>query len=165
MGKIYTVVLNSSQGTNQTYYDNTGNATTDIRNVGYFYDWSLLPQNKRYKLDFNFISTSHTSTGSVCNIFCDMAQLNTMFGMNPSATSNSRLNYSYLGSARLTGIGVNTYLWANVNFNGTLYLERPPTNNNFTISLLNNDLNKTPYSSTTLFGGYTLCLTFEEIDD
>ena len=43
---IYTVVLNSAQGTNQPYTDNTGTTTTDIRNVGYFFDWSLLPQDR-----------------------------------------------------------------------------------------------------------------------
>lgn len=165
MGKIYTICLNSSQGTIQPYTDNTGTTTTDIRNVGYFYDWSLLPQDKKYKLNFNFITVGHTSTGAnVCNIYCDMTQLNTRFAQGLYSTSNTRLNYSYLGSARLTLIGTNSYLWADSNFNGTLYLDRPPTNNNFMISLINNDVNKTPYSSTTLFGGYTLTLSFEEIN-
>jgi hypothetical protein len=163
MGKIYTVCLNSAQGTNQPYTDNIGTTTTDVRNIGYFFDWSLLP-NKKYKLNFNFITTNHTSTGSVCNLFTDMTQLNTRFATPPYSSTSQRLNYSYLGCARLTLIGTNAYLWSDSNFNGTLYLERPPSNNNFTVSLLNNDLNKTPYSSTTLFAGYTLTLTFEELD-
>lgn len=165
MGKIYTIVLNSTQGTNQTYTDATGTSTTDIRSVGYFYDWSLLPE-KRYKLNFNFCTNGHTSSWTNClNIFSDFAQLNTRFASPPYTAGNNRLNYSFLGIARPTLIGANSYLWADDNFNGTLYLNGRPTNNNFVIYLLNNDANKTAYSSTTLFSTYTVTLAFEELDD
>ena len=105
MGKIYTIVLNSTQGTNQTYTDATGTSTTDIRSVGYFYDWSLLPE-KRYKLNFSFCTNSHTSSWVNCiNIFSDFAQLNTRFASPPYSAGNPRLNYSFLGIARPTLIG------------------------------------------------------------
>jgi hypothetical protein len=164
MGKIYTIVLNSFQGTAQTYTDATGTSTTDIRSVGYFYDWSLLPE-KRYKLNFNFITNGHTATlENTINIFADFAQLNSRFASPPYSAGNNRLNYSYLGIARPTIIGANSYLFANTYLNGTLYLDGRPTNNNFVVYLLNGDANKTAYSSTTLFGGYTITLTFEELD-
>ena len=165
MGKIYTIVLNSSQGSNQSYTDITTNiTTTDIRSVGYFFDWTLIP-DKRYKLNFNFITSSHTSTwANALNIFTDMCQLNTRFAQPMNSDGNNRLNYSYLGTSRVNVIGASSYLWADENFNGTLYLDGRPTNNNFVIYLLNNDSNKTPYSSTTLPGQYSLTLSFEEID-
>jgi hypothetical protein len=166
MGKIYTIVLNSAQGTLQPYTDiGTNTTTTDIRSVGYFYDWSLLPE-KRYKLNFTFITSGHTSTWTnVLNIFSDFAQLNTRFATPQYTAGNSSLNYSFLGLSRTTLIGVNSYLFADENLNGSLYLNGRPTNNNFVVYLLNNDANKSPYSSTLLFGNYTLSLSFEELDD
>jgi hypothetical protein len=165
MGKIYTIVLNSSQGTNQPYTDPLGTTTTDIRSVGYFYDWSLLP-DKRYKLDFNFCSNLHTASWTNClNIFSDFAQLNTRFASPPYGSNNPRLNYSFLGLARPTVVGANSYLWADENFNGSQYLNSRPTNNNFVVYLLNNDFYKTAYSSTTSIGTYTITLSFEELDD
>lgn len=164
MSKIYTIVLNSTLGTNQAYIDNAGTSTTDIRNVGFYYDWSLLP-NKKYKINFSFITSSHTSTGSnVCNVYCDMAQLDTRFGNPPYTAVSNRLNYCYLGSLKFSLIGASSYLYADNNTNGNIYLNGRPTNNNFTISLINNDLNKTAYSSTTLFSNYTLTLTLEELE-
>lgn len=164
MGKIYTIVLNSSQGTAQPYTDSAGTTTTDIRSIGYFYDWTLLP-DKRYKLNFCFSSNLHTSTLTYCiNLFSDFAQLNTRFASPPYSAGNPRLNYSFLGLVRPTVIGSNSYLWSDENLNGTIYLDGRPTSNNFVLYILNNDANKTAYTSTTLPSAYSLVLSFEELD-
>lgn len=165
MGKIYTIVLNSVQGIAQPYTDGANTTTTDIRSIGYFYDWSLLP-NKKYKLNFNFSTTGHTSTlANTINLYSDFAQLNTRFATSPvGAITNTRLNYSFLGMAKLTIIGANSYLYADENLNGTIYLDNRPSNNNFSLYILNSDINKSAYSSTTLFGNYTLTLSFEELE-
>lgn len=165
MGKIYTIAISSAQGNTQAYTDNAGTSTTDIRNVGYYYDWSLLPDT-RYKLTFNFISSSHTSTAtSVCGLYSDFAQLNTRFALSQTSVANTRLNYSYLGSLRYSLIGASSYLFCDNSSNVELYLERRPQNNNFTVSLINNDANKTAYSSTTLPTSYILTISLEELDE
>ena len=154
MGKIYNIVLNSAFGT-------TG---ADIRTVNFFYDWSRIEQG-RYKMTFTFITSVLTSTNvSVMNIFTDMCQTNTFFASNPDGTRNDTYAYQYLGIARASGTGANTYLYAPNNFNGEIYINQRPQNNLFSISLLNNDANKTAYTSTALFNNYSLVLTLELLD-
>ena len=98
------------------------------------------------------------------NIFTDMCQTNTFFASNPDGTRNDTYAYQYLGIARASGTGANTYLYAPNNFNGEIYINQRPQNNLFSISLLNNDANKTAYTSTTLFNNYSLVLTLELLD-
>ena len=154
MGKIYNIVLNSAFGT----------ATGDARNVSFFYDWSRLDQGK-YKLTFTFASSNFTTTNAnVLNIFTDLCQTNTFFASNPNGTRNDTYAYQFLGIARASATGTNNYLYAPNNFNGEMYLNQRPSNNLFSILLLNNDANKTSYSSTTVPGNYSLILTLELLD-
>ena len=152
MGKIYNIVLNSAYGS----------TNVDIRNVSYFYDWSRLEQG-RYKLTFTFATAVFTTTNAnVLNIFTDLCQTNTFFAGNPN--SSQSYGFQYLGMARASATGANNYLYAPNNFNGEMYLNSRPSNNLFSILLLNNDANKSGYSSTTLPGNYSLILTLELLD-
>lgn len=155
MGKIYNIVLNSSYGT----------ASPDIRQVNYFYDWNILEQG-RYKLTFSFIASQFTTTNTtVCNVFTDLCQTNTFFASNPNSTQYNSLGYQYLGMLRPTFTGTNQYIYSPNNFNGEIYLNQRPQNNLFTIYLLNNDTDKTAYSSGTLPGNYSLVLTLELLEE
>ena len=154
MGKIYNIVLNSAFGT----------ASGDARNVSFFYDWSRLDQG-RYKLSFTFITSQFTSTNvNVMNIYTDLCQTNTFFASNPDGTRNDTYSFQYLGMARPNTIGANSYVYAPNNFNGEMYLNQRPSNNLFTILLLNNDSGRTAYTSTNVFGNYSLVLTMELLD-
>ena len=154
MGKIYNIVLNTAFGTQ----------VTDVRTMNFFYDWSRLEQG-RYKLTFQFVSSILTTTNvSVLNIYTDLAQTNTFFACNPDGTRNDTYAYQYLGMARASGTGTNNYLYAPNNFNGEIYLNQRPSNNLFTVLLLNNDSTRSGYSSTTLPGNYSLVLNLELLD-
>lgn len=154
MGKIYNIVLNTSFGTQGT----------DIRTMNFFYDWSRLEQG-RYKLTFQFVSSILTTTNvSVLNIYTDLCQTNTFFAGNPDGTRNDTYAYQYLGMARASGTGASNYLYAPNNFNGEIYLDQRPSNNLFTVLLLNNDNTRSGYSSTTLPGNYSLVLNLELLD-
>lgn len=155
MGKIYNIVLNSAFGT----------VNTDIRNVSFFYDWSRLDQG-RYKLTFTYVSSLLTTSNvNVLNIYTDLDQTNTFFASNPNGVTNGfSYNYQYLGMARASATGSGNYLYSPNNFNGEIYLNQRPSNNLFSILLLNNDYNKTEYTSTTIPGNYSLVLTLELLD-
>ena len=154
MGKIYNIVLNSA----------FGSLVTDVRTVNFYYDWSRLDQG-RYKISMTFISSQFTTSNvNVCNIFTDLCQTNTYFGSNPFGTLNDSYGYQYLGMARPSGLGANNYIYAPNDFNGEIYVNQRPSSNLFTILLLNNDLLKTAYSSTVMFGNYSLVLNFELLD-
>lgn len=156
MGKIYNIVLNSGYGT----------VSGDIRNVSFFYDWSRFEEG-RYKLNFTFLTSSFTTSNvSVCNIFSDMCQTNCFFALNPSNTNgiSNSYNYQYLGMAIPTALGASQNLYTPANLNGEIYLETRPYNNVFNVLILNNDIGKTAYTSTTLPGTYSLNLCFEKIE-
>lgn len=154
MGKIYNVILNSGQGT----------VSTDARTVSFSYDWSRLPE-KRYKLTFMFMTSLFTTTNvNVCNIHADLGQTNTFFA-GSSSGGILPSGYNYLGSCRYSGTGATQWLFADENFNPPHYLQSRPTNNQFTVSLLNNDAARSLYSATTYPGNYTLTLCFEELDN
>ncbi len=155
MGKIYNIVLNSAFGT----------VNTDIRNVSFFYDWSRI-EHGRYKLTFTFITSNATLlNGTVLNIYTDLCQTNTFFASNPNGISDgSSYGYQYLGMARASATGTNTYLYSPNNFNGEIYLNQRPQNNVFSILLLNNDVNKTAYTSTTIPANFSLVLSLELLD-
>lgn len=155
MGKIYNIVLNSAFGT----------ASPDVRQVNFFYDWSRLEQG-RYKLSFTFVTSTLTTTNAtVLNIFTDLAQTNTFFASNPDGTMNNTYGYQYLGMARASATGASSYLFAPNNFNGEIYLNQRPSNNLFSILLLNNDATKSAYTSTTLMGNFSLVLTLELLEE
>jgi hypothetical protein len=154
MGKVYNVVLNSSQGT----------TVGDNRTVSFSYDWSRLPE-KRYKLTFMFMTSLFTTTNvNVCNIYMDLGQANTFFAGNSTGTLPTG-GYNYLGMTRYSGTGANNWLFADENFNVPHYLPNRPTANQFTVFLTNNDANRSAYTATSYPGNYTLTLCFEELDD
>jgi hypothetical protein len=154
MGKIYNVILYSSQGT----------VSTDTRTVSYFFDWSRLP-DKKYKLSFVFITSVFTATNvNVCNIFADLGQTKTFFAGSTSGAILSS-GYNYLGMCRYSGTGTSQCLFADETLNAPHYLSNRPTNNQFTVSLLNNNLAQSLYTATTYPSNYTLTLCFEEMDD
>jgi hypothetical protein len=149
MGKIYNIVLNSTQGT----------VNTDTRSVTYYFDWSRLPQ-KRYKLSFVFQTALFTSTNvNLCNIYADLGQTNNFLAGTDSG------GFNYLGTARFSGTGANSWLYSDENFSPTHHLEGPPSSNQFTVSLLNNNLGRTAFTATTYPSNYTLILSFEEVDE
>lgn len=154
MGKLYTIILNSSQGT----------LVGDIRTVTYSFDWSQIP-DKNYMVRMQFVTALFTTTNTYAvNILTDMGQLNTLVASSPGGTTSSAAVYRYLGTARYSGTGPNNWLWSDATFNVPSMLHGRPRSNIFNVFLTNNDATNSLYASTNLPGTYTLVLSLEEMD-
>ncbi len=154
MAKLYTIVLNSTQGTIEG----------DIRNVAFSFDWNQIP-DKDYIIRMQFVTALFTTTNTYAlNILTDIGQLNTLVAKSPGATASSQALYRYLGTARYSGTGANNWLWADAALNVPSMIRGRPRNNIFNVYLTNNDATNSPYSSTNLPANYTLILCLEEMD-
>lgn len=153
---LYNLYLNSL-----TYHASTptpGNRGTRI----YAVDWSFLPNNKRFKVTFRFVSRKATLT---CDnnylIQCNLGCTNTRSGGDGSnqigAASNNILGmvYSRAGSTATTDLQLSaTYLE-----NAPIYLNARPSSNLLTVQIvdyINGIFN--------LGVEYMMILTFEEVN-
>ena len=158
MGRIYTIVFNSSIG--------DGSAIT---NESYFYDWSLLDEGK-YKCSFTFMSGHNPVTfangNDVCNIFMDLGQ-----GSNVTiASSSTGGNFlsTYIGSLETRSIITSAngsaqinYYYASTVTNPAFYLDNRPRNNKIIIYMATNGANQNTVFAP-IPGPYTLTLQLEK---
>ena len=148
MGRIYNFLFNSTKGSGT------------IESKTYFMNWSMLPEG-RYKGTFSFITASGTTTVACCNIFMDLGQDLSYPAMSPTGAQLSS-GYFYIGSAGVTSIGVNTYLYTNSIDNPPFTLLGRPTQNQVNIRILQNDANQSAYPTDL---AYTLTLSLELLDE
>lgn len=159
MGRIYTVVFNSSIG--------DGGALT---NESFFYDWTLLEEGK-YKCSFTFMSGHggvFANGNDVCNIFMDLGQGANVSIASPSLTGATFLA-TYVGSLETRTIATGaggayiTYYYASTVTNPPFYLDNRPKNNRISIFMATNGANQS-----TVFapvpGPYTLTLQLEKME-
>jgi hypothetical protein len=144
MGKIYNIVLMSSQGTGT------------IASRQFYFDFSKLPAGE-YTGNFSFVSASGTFTTSCCNIFCDLGQGTTYSALTTSGVALSTSTY-YLGSAVASPVGTSWYMCASLPNNPPFTLFNKPPNNSITVKILNNDSNQSAFATEL---AYTLVLSLE----
>ena len=148
MGRLFNVLFNSSKGTGT------------IESKTYYMDWSQFPQG-RYQGKFSFITASGTTSVACCNIFLDIGQDISYPAMSPTGGQLSS-GYFYLGSAGVTAIGANSYLYTNCVDNPPFTLLNRPSQNQVTIRILQNDANQSNYPTDL---AYSLTLSLEYLDD
>lgn len=148
MGKIYNILINSSQG--------TGN----IGSRNYYFDFSKL-EHGRYKGSFSFITASGTTSVACCNIFCELGQELSYPVMSPTGGQLTN-GYFYIGSAGVSSIGANAYVYCTAVDNPPFYLLNKPSSNNITIKILQNDAGQSAYTPEL---AYSLTLSLELLDD
>ena len=147
-GKTYTILFQSSQGTGS------------IGSRSYYFDFSKLEQG-RYKGSFSFITASGTTTVACCNIFCELGQ-ECMYSANTPTGSQLSNGYFFIGSAGVSSIGTNAYVYCTAVDNPPFYLLNRPSNNNVTIRILQNDAGQSAYTPEL---AYSLTLSLELLDD
>jgi hypothetical protein len=127
--KIVNVVLNSNNKAS-----GTNNQAT------YYMDWSsILKDNTQYYLHFTYMGCANTITGTkLALVYADFQTSNKL----NSATQNGASSTQFLGCLKsivLVGGTSNTgYLQAEDNTIVPTFLESRPTNNQFTITVLDN---------------------------
>lgn len=156
MPKSVNVVLNS----NNAIAGNTSQST-------YFVDWNaILDRKKSYYLHFVYIGEVNHYDGS--NLATVYATFNTE---NYQPTFNGTINTQMLGFLMPTLLqgGSNSFLQSLDNTNLPIYMETPPNNNTFNISILNNNNPPTPWVDSSGApappGAYILVLRFTEVED
>lgn len=150
---IYTVVIHSGQAYNI--------ATAPSNALTYVFDWSVLPQFKKYKLRFTFTS------GLEDLLMDDIVQIVVDFTASPNTYEIDEINKNRRCASNQIGLAYPVYgygagnsrLYAGVNDNVPITLNDRPSNNMFTVKLY--DLDDNPYATTI---GYVLTLSFEEIE-
>ena len=155
MGKCYNISFDST-----SYY---GGGNNNKRT--YFVDWnSILPQNKKFKVSFCFMSVSGSSVAGAVSV---MSLLLNLGGTNNFwANGNGIISTQYLGALKIsqTAAGTNGYYYADKHSNLPVYLNSRPTQNLLEVQLhagldvTNNFTSPVPFD-------YVLSLCFEEDDE
>lgn len=150
---IYTVILNSNSKV-------AGSTTT---NAVYNYDWSYLPNDKKYTLRWTFVSNTTTQNAfpTIPTLSIELGQT-TVFATASSTTSTTS---SIVGVMIPYTIGASSFLFADTELNSPIYLHHKPTNNSFNVNILNNSNPPTNWvdSATVAITDYVLTLSFTEV--
>lgn len=136
---FYTIVLNSQQA-----YATAG---TGSNTKTYNFDWSILPQGS-YEVHWTFLSeTTNIAYNTLPLVFIDFnGAPNVYSGSNTSSIASTS---QYMGFVKSYITGANAFFHAEDMTNMPLYFNSRPTNNVFTVRILNNDNPPTPYQPTT----------------
>ena len=124
--------------------------------LSYYFNWENTPQYQgKYKLYMNFIAKGNSLTGD------SVAMISTNIGCTQRSftakQTNGSSNNNILGYVKPWQTGTTQNLYADYFVNPPVIIEGKPTNNNFTINILN--LDSTAY--TALTQDYILNLYFE----
>jgi hypothetical protein len=119
---IYNILLNSntkSAGANNT--------------AQYYFDWSVLPQGE-YKMTFDYLGGANSLTGTkLALIYVDLGQSQSF---QANSTSTSASSTRCIGSLMPYALSTTSFLYTQVTSNPIIYLKQRPSNNSFTIQLL-----------------------------
>ena len=149
---IYNIVLNSANL-----------ASGVLPNGQHYFDWTVLPESQ-YKVTFSFMSGPVNLLGftSIPLLYVDLGQTTFYSSSNNSITCKTT---QFLGCLQPNLVSGNSYLNTNRETNTILYLLNRPSNNQFSVKILNNingnnwlDLNGANLLN------YVLTLTLETID-
>ena len=149
---IYNIVLNS-----------VNLAGGIVPNGLHYFDWTVLPESQ-YKVTFSFMSSPVNLIGftSIPMLYVDLGQTSFYSSSNNSVTAKTT---QFLGCLQPNLVSGNSYLNTNREANTILYLLNRPSNNQFSVKIVNNitgnnwlDLNGANLLN------YVLTLTLETID-
>lgn len=156
---IYRLDFNSLQFFNRP--------TTSNNLITYAVDWSFLPENKKYKMTFSFISYKRPLTGFVGSVASNRIEVNfgTLFNQNVTGSNEiTRKNNFVLGTwniKQLTSTAHNNFLCILPHHNPPVFLHNRPSNNFITVTNLSNSNALTSFLNT----DYLMSLYFEEIGE
>lgn len=151
---------------NQSY--NVVISTTDyiqsngsFNSLVYGIDWSFLP-DQPYKVHFTYLGGVNSLDGSqIANLFIDLGATNNTYVAGSSITSQTS---TFLGVLKPYILATSSFLMAEDNTNTPIFISGRPTNNIFTVNILNNQNN--PFSPATGFlAPYKLMLRFVPYSD
>ena len=140
-------------------------ASSSVSDAMYNVDWSILPQNKSFKVGFTFLSTTVNITSftsiPILQVFlgdADTYRISTV-GTTYAIFSNT------IGLLAPNTLSTTTFLRGDANANNKIFLRTRPNNNVLNVLLF------TPTGGTWVDNvgapvpSYVLVLTFETIDD
>lgn len=157
MPKSVNVILNSNNAV-------SGNT----QQANYYIDWNaVLDRKKSYYMHFIYMGGPNTYDGAKLPTIYANFNTNNVIANGSGAQSSHMIGL--LMPSVMTG-GTKTYLQSLDNTNLPIYLEVPPNNNNFTISILDNSIIPLPWTDSNVGGAeppgpYVLILRFTEVND
>ena len=151
---IYTILVNSISKT-------AGSTTT---NAFYNCDWSILPDNTKFKVGFTFVSDTVNITS-----YSSIALLSVVLGgVNTYSTSSST---TFTPISNLEGIlaplalSTTTVLMADADKNNKIWLQTRPKNNTFQVAITAHTGAFWVDNASAIPTNYVLILSFETVDD
>ena len=152
--KMVNVILNSNN--KLPLSDPSNNAIAD-----FFIDWgAILKPNTPYTLHWVYVGQNNSFGSNIktAGVYVDF-QTETYLNRSSNYGAPST---QMIGSLRRA----TNFLFADDNSNPPIYLQNRPNNNNFRVSILNNDATPTPWidQSSESPGNWVLTLSFHEID-
>lgn len=159
MGKnqIVNVILNSNNKTSGT-----------TQQAFYTVDWgTVLKNNTAYYLHFTYIGGNNSITGSrIATVYADFNTANIQNGATSYGAQTSQM-IGFVMPTVLVGSTNTSYLQALDNTNVPAYLENRPNNNNFCISIYDNNAPPVLFqdNATANPAPYILVLSFREVSE
>jgi hypothetical protein len=151
MGRTWTFLLNS---------DIAGNANT--ANCRYFIDWCDMPLNKRYKMNFTFVSATGILTNTeVANVFVDLGHAQGVI-CPPENNSAQAYKSGYIGSLQWQGTATGK-LSASMVDNPPVWFDSRPIQNTIRVEI--HTATATQMTDYAPVPKYSMTLCFEEQPD
>lgn len=157
--KIVNVILNSNNKTAGT-----------TQEAHYTVDWgTILKNNTAYYLHFTYIGGNNSITGSrIATLYADFNTSNIQNGATSYGAQTSQM-LGFVMPTVLVSNGVNStsYLQALDNTNVPTYLENRPNNNNFKITIYDNNVPPVLFQDNTPAppAPYILVMSFREVSE
>ena len=152
---IYTIVVNSGS-------KNAGSTTTD---AFYNIDWSVLPDNTKFKVGMSFVSdtVNITSYSSIASIYIFIGAVHSYRTSNVGTFSRIT---NIVGNLAPLALSTTTFLQADADKNNKVWLQTRPKNNVFRITISNNTT-FAPWTDNVgaSINAYILLLTFETVEE
>lgn len=142
MSESYTVLINSAEALSNN------NPAAPNTSLNYFFDWSILPENK-YLVHFTYLGEINDLSGGT-----DIAMVYLNFGCgsnNFAIDSNiyGAQTSTFLGLLRPERLVASSFLYAEDSTNTPIFIKSRPTNNNFTVNVYSNVSDPTYFTPTT----------------
>ena len=164
MGRIYNICLNSTKAINYV------NTRANNCNLNYFFDFTVLPNLKKFKLSYSFVSmgSNVTSQTDIVQIYMDIGQTNNFLasGVGTSAESHKLIGFAYPNYLQ-SGGNIFSYFSCTNSDNNPIYLDNTPYANQINVQISNIAGVSTNYvdNAGNPIGNYVLNLCLEDVTD
>ena len=158
MPKSVNVILNS-----------LNSVSGNMQQANYYFDWgAVLDHKKAYYMHFVYLGEANTINGSkLATIYATFNTENYTANTGMGAPSTQMLGF--LMPTVLAGSTSTSFLQSLDNTNLPIYMKTPPNNNNFTISIYDNEQSPALFLDNATVpvvpGAYILILRFTEVND